>query len=119
MQTPLHVYEARCTACSGTGWARAPSNGRRGHLGTCMVCHGLGEHWLAVRGSNWAAVDPPCSWRACGCLRFEATFCYVSHHVPMLLAAASFLPMGATNTHAQVLSGAQRPASALTTLTNT
>lgn len=43
MQTPLHVYEARCTACSSTGWARAPSNGRRGQLGTCMVCHGLGE----------------------------------------------------------------------------
>ncbi|KAF6257817.1 hypothetical protein COO60DRAFT_1521822, partial [Scenedesmus sp. NREL 46B-D3] len=41
-KTLLHVYEARCTACDGTGWARAPTNGRRGHLGTCMTCHGLG-----------------------------------------------------------------------------
>jgi hypothetical protein len=43
LQTPMHVYEARCTHCYGTGWSRLPSNGRRGHLATCVVCHGLGE----------------------------------------------------------------------------
>eukprot|EP00882_Tetradesmus_deserticola_P022215 GHRQ01024109.1.p2 GENE.GHRQ01024109.1~~GHRQ01024109.1.p2 ORF type:complete len:137 (+),score=34.39 GHRQ01024109.1:707-1117(+) len=42
LQTLLHVYEARCTVCDGTGWARAPTNGRRGKMGTCMTCHGLG-----------------------------------------------------------------------------
>lgn len=41
-KTPLHVYEARCVHCYGTGWSRLPSNGRRGHLATCVVCHGLG-----------------------------------------------------------------------------
>jgi Mg-chelatase subunit ChlI len=41
-QTTMHVYETRCSACGGSGWARAPSNGRRGQLGTCMLCHGLG-----------------------------------------------------------------------------
>lgn len=48
LQTLMHVYEARCTACSGSGWARAPSNGRRGHLCTCMVCHGLGKAGLLL-----------------------------------------------------------------------
>ena len=42
-QTPAHTYEARCMVCSGTGWARNVSNGRRGHLHTCIACHGLGE----------------------------------------------------------------------------
>lgn len=41
-KTPTHVYEAACVMCSGTGWARNSSNGRRGHLGTCISCHGLG-----------------------------------------------------------------------------
>lgn len=60
LQTPLHVYEARCTVCSGTGWARAPSNGRRGHLGTCIVCHGLGETAAAQRqpGALFQSVTP-------------------------------------------------------------
>jgi hypothetical protein len=44
---PIHVWEARCATCSGTGAARSysGSRGRRGSrstLATCMVCHGLG-----------------------------------------------------------------------------
>lgn len=54
-QTPAHTYEARCTVCSGTGWARNASNGRRGHLHTCVACHGLGE------GRGKASVV----WHAC------------------------------------------------------
>jgi hypothetical protein len=41
-QTPTHVYEARCTVCSGTGSARGRANRRRGRLGTCLSCLGLG-----------------------------------------------------------------------------
>ncbi|GBF90286.1 hypothetical protein Rsub_02392 [Raphidocelis subcapitata] len=41
-KTPSHTYEAECLVCSGTGWARNASNGRRGTLGTCILCHGLG-----------------------------------------------------------------------------
>ncbi|KAI8469885.1 MAG: hypothetical protein J3K34DRAFT_269319 [Monoraphidium minutum] len=44
-KTPAHTYEARCGACSNTGWARgagSASSGRRGNLHTCVVCHGLG-----------------------------------------------------------------------------
>jgi hypothetical protein len=41
-QTPTHVYEARCVICCGTGTTRGRANGRRGHLGTCIQCLGLG-----------------------------------------------------------------------------
>lgn len=55
-KTVLHVYEARCTICDGTGWARAPTNGRRGHLGTCMTCHGLG--YVRRTTSRFCPDDP-------------------------------------------------------------
>jgi hypothetical protein len=48
----MHVYEARCTHCYGTGWSRLPSNGRRGHLATCVVCHGLGEQTASSPSSQ-------------------------------------------------------------------
>jgi hypothetical protein len=54
--TALHVYEARCTICDGTGWARAPTNGRRGQLGTCMCCHGLG--YVRRTTSRFVPDDP-------------------------------------------------------------
>ncbi|KAF8065527.1 hypothetical protein HT031_003128 [Scenedesmus sp. PABB004] len=52
----MHVYEARCGVCSGTGWARAPTNGRRGQLSTCMLCHGLG--YVRRTTSRFCPDDP-------------------------------------------------------------
>lgn len=75
-RTPLHVYEARCTACSGTGWARAPTNGRRGQLSVCMVCHGLA--YVRRTTSRFCPDDPdkhltiarPLTWKG----KFAARF---------------------------------------------
>lgn len=41
-KTPTYVFETACPACSGTGMVRHKPNGRRGHLGTCILCTGLG-----------------------------------------------------------------------------
>ncbi|EFN53781.1 expressed protein [Chlorella variabilis] len=41
--TPIHVWEARCTACDGTGTARSyTSHGRHRLVCVCLLCHGLG-----------------------------------------------------------------------------
>lgn len=42
-QTPMHVFERACKACTGTGSISSNSRGRRrtaSHV--CTVCHGLG-----------------------------------------------------------------------------
>jgi len=51
-KTPTHTYEAACAVCCGTGWARNSRSGRRGGggLGTCLVCHGMGECALLLMG---------------------------------------------------------------------
>lgn len=41
--TPIHVWEARCTACGGSGTSRSYSSHSRHRLvAVCLLCHGLG-----------------------------------------------------------------------------
>lgn len=41
-KTPTYIYETKCHSCAGTGVTRSIPNGRKGRLGNCMLCHGLG-----------------------------------------------------------------------------
>lgn len=48
LQTKMHVWEVKCSACWGTG--TIISNGRHGHrsMTTCLICTGLGESFSTV-----------------------------------------------------------------------
>lgn len=42
-QTPMHVFERACKACTGTGSISSNTRGRRRIASyTCTICHGLG-----------------------------------------------------------------------------
>lgn len=45
-QTPMHVWETKCTSCYGSGTVTASGRGRRRgsafSCSTCVTCHGLG-----------------------------------------------------------------------------
>ncbi|KAI3425240.1 hypothetical protein D9Q98_009008 [Chlorella vulgaris] len=60
-RTPIHVWEARCSSCTGTGTARSRATRSRGSRRSpyrsgcvCMMCHGLG--YVRHSTTRWESV---------------------------------------------------------------